>query len=403
MRKVVIGIILLVIILFNNICFAESEIIIKTDKDRVKSEEEVSLEIQITNTKIASLTLDIYFDLEKLEYISGPENSNFSNNRIIYTWVDSKAKENKEIDIKGFRFKALKDGIANIVAIVEGYDLNGNKVELNNNYEIIIGEEEKQIIEETNNKDESTDNANLQIMRLNHEGISPEFNKNIKEYYFIADSSINSLDVTAIPENTEAKVNITGNTNMKVGLNTINIEVISKDGTKKSNYKIYVTKTNNIEMANANLETLAVRHGQIIPEFDNNITRYRIEVSKDTENIDILAIPQNVNSKVQISSRNLQIGENNIEIVVIAADGITRKKYNIIANRRNEEQEEKYYEEQNSNAHQVQAILNENNINETKNDELKKDSKFIIICCCMVAFILIVLFIIFIIKRQNIK
>lgn len=380
MKKIISLLILISIVIFSNISFAENEIEIYTDKNIIKKDEEFLLNVKISNTKIASFTLEIYFNMEKLEYIKGPSNSNFSNNRVIYTWVDSDAKDNKEIQIKDFNFKALENGISNIVVIIEAYDSSGNRMDLNNNYEIQIGEKIEQIKESTDIKNISNDNTNLQVMRLNHEGISPEFNKDTKEYYFIADNSINRLEVTAIPENNNSIVNITGNTNIKMGLNTINIEVISGDGNRKSNYKIYVTKTNNIEKANTNLETLAIKQGKMVPEFNNNITKYKIEISNDTKILDILAIPENINAKVEISSRDLLIGENNIEIIVIAEDGITKKKYEIIANRRSEEQEKKYNEQQNINAQHVKALLSENYVNDTKIEEVKnKNNKFLIL------------------------
>ena len=61
-------------------------------------------------------------------------------------------------------------------------------------------------------------------MRLDKEGIIPEFSPEIKDYYFIADTSINNLEVTAIPEATNAQVNIIGNNNLKGGINKIEID-----------------------------------------------------------------------------------------------------------------------------------------------------------------------------------
>ena len=44
------------------------------------------------------------------------------------------------------------------------------------------------------------------MLRLNHEGISPEFKKDQKEYYFVTDNKIDNLEITAIPENPDATV-----------------------------------------------------------------------------------------------------------------------------------------------------------------------------------------------------
>ena len=111
---------------------------------------------------------------------------------------------------------------------------------------IKIGEEEKEVNVELGENTEAN-NANLKILRLNQEGINPDFEKNIKEYYFITDEETKSLEVTAIPENQNASVTITGNENLKMGKNTIDIKVESQDKSQIANYKINVTKTSRFQ------------------------------------------------------------------------------------------------------------------------------------------------------------
>lgn len=203
-----------------------------------------------------------------------------------------------------------------------------------------------------------TDNAGLKILRLNYEGITPEFEKEIKEYYFIADMSINELEITAIPENEKATVKITGNTELKEGLNIIDIKVESEDKTKTEIYKIYVTKTENKELANSNLENLAIRQGTLEPTFQANITHYYIELANEISKLDILAIAQNMNAEVTVEGNNgLKIGDNTITVNVKAEDGITNKKYVITAHRRNEQEETQEEAEQEKQQEQVAMLL----------------------------------------------
>ena len=206
-----------------------------------------------------------------------------------------------------------------------------------------------------------TDNAYLKILRLNYVGITPEFRKDIKEYYFLADMYINEIKVIAIPENESATVKITGNTDIKEGLNTINIEVESEDKTKTETYKIYVTKTNNKELANSNLENLAIKQGTLQPPFEADITHYYVELANDISKLDILAISQSMNAQVNMEGNDeLQIGDNTITVNVTAEDGITNKKYVITAHRRNE-QEEIEEEEQREKGQKQLSLLLENN------------------------------------------
>ena len=44
--------------------------------------------------------------------------------------------------------------------------------------------------EQDNNINISKDNTNLSVLRLNYEGISPDFSKDIKEYYIVVDEKV---------------------------------------------------------------------------------------------------------------------------------------------------------------------------------------------------------------------
>ncbi len=214
----------------------------------------------------------------------------------------------------------------------------------------------------------------LKVMRLDKVGISPEFSPDIKTYYFVTNENIEKLEVTAIPENEDATVTITGNENLQIGKNEIHIIVKSKDETEENEYIIYVTKTTNLEKANANLETLAIQDVILSPEFDSKVTNYEAEVGSDIENINLLAIPQKENAKVIIvGNETLKEGNNEIFINVLAEDGITEKQYNINVYKRSEEEEMIYKQNQEINAERLSAILEDGKANyeaiRVKNDD----------------------------------
>lgn len=358
---------LLIILIFINIpmSLAKSEITVTFNKENIQVGEDVGLKINIANVDIASFTLEIYFNETNLEYISGPENSNYSNGRILYIWVSETGENKSNIDIGTFLFKGKKDGVSNIVVTGEFYNSEGKQIQLENGKkEIRIGVNNSQNQAEQIAESNLSDNTNLSILRINEEGISPDFRPDIKEYYFIANKNINKLEVTAIPENPNAVVTITENDNFIIGKNTIDIKVESEDKTKIDIYRIFVTRAENIEMANANLETLAIRQATLNPEFDNNVTYYKAEIANDINKIDILAIPQKENATVKIAQNDeMQIGLNKIEITVTAEDGITDKKYVLEVYRRNEEEEIKAQEEKKLEAEKLSAILEENQNN----------------------------------------
>ena len=174
--------------------------------------------------------------------------------------------------------------------------------------------------------DEATDNAFLQNLRLNEEGLEPQFEKDIFEYYIIVNENIQNLEVTAIPENINSTVYINGNTDLKLGNNDIRIEVISADKTQKNEYIIHVSKTKDIEKANTNLETLAIENVPLEPEFEASVTNYKVTVENNISQVNILAIPENINAKVSIEKdEELKIGDNIANITVLAEDGFSQK------------------------------------------------------------------------------
>mgnify|MGYP001099419397 CR=1 FL=1 len=380
------------ILIFLNIpiSLAKSGITITSDKENVQIGDEIGIKVSIANTNIASFTLELYFDDAKLEYISGPEKSNNSNGRILYTWVSGNGENKQLIEAGTFLFKGKENGVSNIVVIGEFYNSDGNKIELENGIkQIQIGENKEADHFEKIGESNLPDDTNLSTLRINQEGITPDFSPDIKEYYFIANKEIDNLEVTAIPKNPNSVVTITGNDNLIIGKNTIDIRVESQDKTKTDIYKIYVTKTENVEKANANLETLAIRQATLNPEFDNNITQYKAEIANDVNKIDILAIPEKQNASVKIVGNDeMKIGSNKIEITVTAEDGITDKKYVLEVYRRNEEEEKQFEENQKIEAERLAVILEEtqnnneqnateenNNKNEInkENEKLKKD------------------------------
>ncbi len=398
-KKIYILILLfLMFILKTNISSAEAMLVISSDKTKVEVGEEINVSIKLKSVKVASFTLEIYWDTTRLEYISGPQNSNNLSNRILYSWISDNGENKDNILIDGFKFKAIQDGTANIVATGEFYNSNGELLDINdNNLEIKIGNfnEQAELLNEIQ-ENVSSDNTNLSVLRLNHEGISPDFNKDIRKYYFIANTSIDNLEVTAIPENSKSIVTVTGNYNLILGENTIDIKVESEDKTKTSIYKIYVTRTDNIDAANANLETLAIREGTLTPEFSNNMTQYQVEIPNGIENINILAIPQIENATVKILGNDkINVGDNKIQVIVTAENGTTIKKYYINVHRRSETEETEYHIEEELQAKKLSSIMQEDNIeekiennNQFEETELNNTNILLII---IVAIILIVL------------
>lgn len=174
-----------------------------------------------------------------------------------------------------------------------------------------------------------SDEANLKELKIDIEGLTPDFDKDVTEYYLVVDLSVEQVKVTAKPVDTNAKVTVTGNKNLEEGENTITINVKAEDGTTKK-YYIYVTKIDDVEMANAELESLEIEGFNLYPSFKSNIYSYNLNIDESIENINITAIPQREKATVEIEGNtNLEEGENLIKIKVTAEDETTVRTYKI--------------------------------------------------------------------------
>ena len=367
-----------VLILLSNTVLA-SEITITPSTEKVEKGEIFKFYINSNNLDIAALTMQIYFDSTKMEYIKENENTNLLENSILYTWVDENGgKQRKQTEqIVELKFKAKEAGTANISASGEFYNSNGEDIKIqygegNVQIEELSTTQEEQETQSNNNI--SSDNAYLEILRLDKEGITPSFNKEITEYYITVDSTVNNLQITAIPENIEANVEIKGNNNLVNGINKIEIIVTSKDGSKKKIYNINVTKTSNIAASNTNLETLAIENVTLFPEFYENILNYKAEVSNETKSLNILAIPQSISAQVVIEGNtNLKEGKNIVNVKVIAENKISEKNYIIEVYKRNSNEEVEALEEQEIKIEKANELIEEKEQNQEDTQQLEHE------------------------------
>ena len=358
---------------------------IENDKKEVYLDETFKIYIDIGNISVSAYTLNLYFDNSKLEYAEGPENTNILNNRIITIWYDEKGginpKENEQI--AEFSFRAIEEGNINFNLSGEFFDKDGNVLNVNEvNIQLKIkGIQESKDDNQEEKEDLTTSNdSSLKILRLSEEGIVPEFSPDIKDYYFVTNKDFINLNITAIPNNSDANVRINGNDNLNEGINKITIDVTSKDKTSKSTYTINLTKTKNVEDANANLETLAIENVLLEPIFDTNILNYKANVSNNIENLNIFAVSENTNGKVEIEGGSeLKEGTNIVNIKVTAPNGFSFRNYQVIIHKRTLEEDEKYQEEQEASAKKLSTILeeqeNDENIKEENNKEEAEENK----------------------------
>lgn len=86
--------------------------------------------------------------------------------------------------------------------------------------------------------------SNNNLSELKIEGYDIEFNKNTLEYEITVGSDVDSLDITALVEDSNAWVKIEGNDNFKEGKNEVRITVYAENGSSRT-YKLLVNKKAN--------------------------------------------------------------------------------------------------------------------------------------------------------------
>ena len=379
--------------------YAKTNITLETI-DEININEEFNLDINIYGNDVYALTLNILYDSSKVEFIGDNDNVEVYENKLIYMWYDESGGTNpkKDENVVSLKFKAIGSGEINFGLNGEVYNLEGEISDIN-----YIGTSINiKNIENIDGQSLELENSNsvlLKELRINYEGMSPDFNKNIENYYFVTEEDIDNIIVEAVPENINANVNIKGNENIQKGINKIEIEVYYKDN--KKTYTIYVTKTDNIELANANLENLAIDSYFLNPEFNANTTNYDVEIANDIEKLNILAIPQNINASVSIiGNENLKEGKNNIKIIVTAQDKLTKKEYLLNIYKRNIREEMEYENQQEIQVERLSELLEENVENNTENSEIienedeninrQENNRFFIIIISFIVLLIIV-------------
>lgn len=190
-----------------------SGIYLETNKSIIEKEEEIELTLNIANEKVAAYSANIYFDLSKFEFVSGPENINVEENKVNLVWYDleggSGAKTGK---LEELTFKAKENGSTDFIVEGEFFNEKGELIETNSKpIQIQIGKEEgifKEEFKEEQGTDNNSTNTNLKDLRVNEVGLVPEFNKDIFDYDITVENSVQDLEILALSENPNSKIEV---------------------------------------------------------------------------------------------------------------------------------------------------------------------------------------------------
>lgn len=187
-------------------------------------------------------------------------------------------------------------------------------------------------------EEEKSNNKNLKSLAVDGYEITPDFSSDVTEYNLTVDVTVDALTVNATAEDENAKVEITGNDNLLIGENTIEIKVTAEDETVRT-YKINVTKG---EKVGIQLSELNVEGYTLDPEFSSDIYEYTLNIN-DTSvtSININAKSNTENAVIEIAGNNgLKLGENLVTILVKSEDEKDVATYQIIVNIEEKQEEQ---------------------------------------------------------------
>lgn len=274
----------------------------------------------LKDLSVPGYTLSPVFNKDNLDYtLKVPNNA---------TKIDVKAITNNEkSSVKIVGNTDLKVG--NNVVTVEVTAEDGSK----KTYKITVTREEEK-------KNEPVLDSDATLSKLNVGGytLSPAFNKNKFSYSITVPSNVGNLTVQAIASSSKAKVTISGNSNLKPGMNYITVTVTAENGNKNT-YTVNVTKKKASTSTSSNsgtkeeqkksnenyLESLVIGNGEISPKFDKNMSNYEVTVPYESNKLD-LTYTASDKAKVEVmGNKDFKVGETTpITIKVIAEDGSVR-------------------------------------------------------------------------------
>ena len=179
-------------------------------------------------------------------------------------------------------------------------------------------------------KEKKDNNSLLKELKINDKDIT--LSDDIFNYKSSVTNEIESLKVVAISKSDKAKVEISGEKNLKVGENVVNIIVTAEDGTV-SNYEVIVTrKEENIELSSdSSLRFFIVGDYEI--DFKSNVYEYDLKI-KNEKKLDIAYYATDENADVVIKGNENLKNNSIISIIVTAEDG-TKSEYNIVIKKSN--------------------------------------------------------------------
>jgi hypothetical protein len=208
----------------------------------------------------------------------------------------------------------------------------------------------------------SSNNANLSALTLSAGSLIPSFASATTTYSAAVSNTTTAITVTPTVQQANATIEVrvnngsyasvasgtaSGVLSLNVGQNTINVRVTAQDRTTAKTYTLTVTRA---PSNNANLSGLTLSVGSLSPAFVSATTPYSAVVSNATTGITVTPTREQANAVIRVRIHSgayvavvsgsasgllsLNVGQNTIDVLVTAQDGVTTKTYTVTVTRR---------------------------------------------------------------------
>jgi hypothetical protein len=191
----------------------------------------ISLTID-TDNYLGDFEGNISYDSSMIEYLSGPSCVAGGDGILRIEDTEASSSWNERNYVLTFEAIGIGDCELSLVGAPVAYDYESQ--------EPMSLSSTSKVIQISAPKSAST-NVELADLKIRPSSLTPSFDSSVTEYSTIVDSTTTRLIISAISQDSNAKVEIEGNQDFIIGSNDVRIIVVSEAGTKKE-YTIHVVK-----------------------------------------------------------------------------------------------------------------------------------------------------------------
>lgn len=202
----------------------------KVTRDKVFN---VACKVKSTDVRLKTADLTVQYDPKMIEFMEGTDSEGGAGTVRINGKGVGASSGSRTLEYQ-LKFRALYAGTTNITILdQEVTDTTDNLVNITK-----LGSSKVTI----NPSNTQSKNANLGTLEFSPGELDRAFDASVLSYNTEVNADVERLNLSAISEDKDAKVVVSGNENFQTGMNKVTIDVTAPDGKTKKQYVLNVTK-----------------------------------------------------------------------------------------------------------------------------------------------------------------